>query len=71
MADTPKRTAQSKKQVLHVHCPRPFFRRGGRDFIQGKNVVALDELTDEQIEAIKAETMLAVTEHTVTDETQG
>lgn len=54
---------KAKRRVLHVHCTQERFRRGGRDFVRGKNVVPADELSKEQYKAIKAEPLLAVTEH--------
>lgn len=61
---------QPKKRVLHVHCPRERFRRGGRDFGRGKNIVPVEELSKEQYKAIKAEPLLAVTEHDAEDEAE-
>ena len=51
-----------KVPALRVTASRDGFRRGGRAWNKGENIVAVSELTDEQIKQIKGEDKLTVEE---------
>lgn len=55
------RAAGPKNRGLRVTTKREGFRRAGREW-NGTTVVPLSELTEDQVEAIKAETMFLVDE---------
>ena len=54
--------ASGKVPALRVTSARDGFRRGGRAWNKGENIVPVSELTEEQIAQIKGEGKLAVEE---------
>lgn len=54
-----------KRKVLRVSSRPESFRRAGMQFTRRERVLYVDELTDKQVAAIKAERRLAVTEDEV------
>ena len=63
-AAKPKKTEAKSKavDVLRVRSMRPSFRRAGVEFGREERVLRVADLTKKQIEALKAEPMLAVVE---------
>lgn len=64
MATTPAKTAQKGKTApgLRIVARPDSFRRAGREFGREPQEILLDDLTKEQIAALKAEPELVVTE---------
>lgn len=62
--ETPSKPKAAAVKVLRVTARRPSFRRAGIAFGRTEKVLRLDELTKEQVKAIKAEPQLLVREDT-------
>lgn len=69
-AGAPPAAAKTKTKVpaLSVVSAREGFRRAGRAWAKGENIVALSELSKEQIAQLKGESLLTVTEIEIDEE---
>lgn len=60
----PKKKAAAKKRVpaitVRTAKPKSHFRRAGLDFTNDVLTIAIADITDEQLEALRAEPMLVV-----------
>jgi uncharacterized protein (UPF0218 family) len=56
------------KPAIKVVCATPGFRRGGHAFGPEPTVIAIGDLTKQQLAAIRAEPLLVVVDTEITDE---